>query len=63
MHIRSLKPDWILKFLHAYACIYARICTQMRAYLHAFARMCNYMHIDATSNFPYKKYVHIRAID
>ena len=62
VHIRSLKPYWILKFLHVCAYVFARICTYLRTYLQVYASMCNYTYIDAPSNFPYKKYVHIRAI-
>ena len=62
VHIRSLKPYWILKFLHVCAYVFARICTYLRTYLQVYASMCNYTYIDAPNNFPYKKYVHIRAI-
>ncbi len=40
----------------------------IETYLHVYARICNYIEIDATNNFPYKntcicvQYVHIRAI-
>ena len=62
MHIRSLKPYWILKFLHVCAYVFARICTYLRTYLQVYASMCNYTYIDTPNNFLYKKYVHIRAI-
>ena len=62
VHIRALKPYWILKFLHVCAYVFARICTYLRTYLQVYASMCNYTYIDAPNNFPYKKYVHIRAI-
>ena len=62
VHIRSLKPYWILKFLYVFVNVFARICTYLCTYLHVYASMCKYTYIDAPSNFPYKKYVHIRAI-
>ncbi len=48
----------IFKFLHVYAYVYAGICTYIVMYMQVNARICNYMEIDVTSNFPYKKYVH-----
>ena len=62
VHILSLKSYWILKFLHVFAYVFARICTYLCTYLQVYASMCKYTYIDATNNFPYKKYVHIRAI-
>ena len=56
--------------IRAYTCIYdlgnrtgsLHFCTYMRTYLHVYASMCKYTYINAPKNFPYKKYVHIRAI-
>ena len=62
VHILSLKPYWILKFLHVFAYVFARICTYLCTYLYVYARMSKYTYIDATNNFPYRKYVHIRSI-
>ena len=53
---------WILNFLHVYAYVYARICTYIVTYMQVNARLCNYMEINTPNNFPYNKYVHIRAI-
>ena len=51
----QLQLYWILKFLHVYAYVYARICTYIETYTQVNASICNIMEIDATSNFPHTK--------
>ncbi len=43
-----------LNFLPIYGTYIARICTYLLQYMHVYARMTDYMEIDAPSNFAYK---------
>ncbi len=65
MHIRSGKlymhGTGSLIFLHLYCTYIARICSYSLQYRHVFARMTDYMEINATNNFPYKNTYKLRT--